>query len=46
MISGKRSFIVFVSGSPVTMKVLFWMEAYAYGFLKWRMVLSSLKKLI
>lgn len=46
MMSGRRSLTVLVSGSPLTMKVLFWMEAKASGFLKWRMVLSSLKKLI
>ena len=46
MISGSKSLMVLVSGSPETMKVLFWIEAYAYGLTKCKMVLSSLKKLI
>lgn len=54
MISGSKSLMVFVSGSPQTMNVLFWRDAYANhmnyvilsGFLKCKMVLSSLKKLI
>lgn len=44
-ISGRRSLMVFVSGSPETINVLFWMDAYASGLLKCRTVLSSLKKL-
>jgi len=44
-ISGSKSLMVFVSGSPDTINVLFWMEAYASGFEKWRTVLSSVKKL-
>ncbi len=46
IISGSKSLIVLVSGSPETMKVLFWIEAYAYGLTKCNTVLSSLKKLI
>ena len=46
IISGRRSFIVLVSGSPDTINVLFWIEAYASGLWKWSTVLSSLKKLI
>ena len=51
--SGNKSLIVLVSGSPETMKVFDWMDAYAEliekipsGFLKCITVLSSLKKFI
>lgn len=46
IMSGSKSLMVLVSDSPETMKVLFWIEAYAYGLTKCNTVLSSLKKLI
>ena len=46
MMSGSKSLMVLVSGSPDTMKVLFWIEAQASGLTKCNTVLSSLKKLI